>query len=105
MQKMYKNMFLYEKSKGYLKKDCEFFYAFKTKDCKIRGNCNLLTIAKFHKLEWSSPLKSYKHVKNQNDPPISWDTANQRILQSDLPGVFWAKASDNKFWTKTSSSY
>ena len=36
----------------------QFFDTFKTKDCKIRGNCNLLITVKFHELEWSSPLAS-----------------------------------------------
>ena len=53
---MWKNMFLYDKTRRYLKNDYQFFYALKTKDCKIRGNCNLLTKVKFHELEWSSPL-------------------------------------------------
>ena len=53
---MYKNMFLYEKTHRYLKNDYHFFDALKTKDCKIRGNCNLLTKVKFHNLELSSPL-------------------------------------------------
>ena len=45
---MYKNMFLYEKTHRYLKNDYQFFDAL---DCKIRGNCNLLTKVKFHELE------------------------------------------------------
>ena len=53
---MYKNMFLYEKTHRYLKNDYQFFDALKTKDRKIRGNCNLLTKVKFHELEWSSLL-------------------------------------------------
>ena len=48
---MYKNMFLYEKTHRYLKNDYQFWGALKTKDCKIRGNCNLLTKVKFHELE------------------------------------------------------
>ena len=43
----------------YLKNDYQFFDALKTKDRKIRGNCNLLTKVKFHKLEWRSPLIMY----------------------------------------------
>ena len=35
-------MFLYEKTHRYLKNNYQFFDAWKTKDCKIRGNCNLL---------------------------------------------------------------
>lgn len=41
-----------------------------------------------------SPLEELENVKDQNDPQIpSWDTTttNQRILQSDLPGIFWVK--------------
>ena len=30
----------------------QFFDALKIKDCKIRGNCNLLTKVKFLKSEW-----------------------------------------------------
>ena len=37
------------------KNDYQFFDTLKTKDSKIRGNCNLLKV-KFHELEWSSPL-------------------------------------------------
>ena len=44
-------MFLYEKTHRYLKNDYQFWGALKTKDCKIRGNCNLLTKVKFHELE------------------------------------------------------
>ena len=44
-------MFLYEKTHGYLKNDYQFFDALKTKDRKIRGNCNLLTKVKLHELE------------------------------------------------------
>ena len=53
---MYKNMFLYEKTRIYLKNDYHFFDALKPKDCKIRGNYNLLTKVKFHNLDLSSPL-------------------------------------------------
>ena len=35
----------------YLKNDYQFFDTFKSKDRKIRGNCNLLITAKFHELE------------------------------------------------------
>ena len=35
----------------YLKKDYQFFDALKTKDRKIRRNCNLLTKVNFHELE------------------------------------------------------
>ena len=48
---MYKNMFLYEKTHRYLKNDYQFFDALKTKNRKIKGNCNLLTKGKFHELE------------------------------------------------------
>ena len=44
-------MFLYEKTRRYLKSDYQFFDALKTKDRKIRENCNLLTKVKFHELE------------------------------------------------------
>ena len=40
----------------YLKNDYRFFHTLKTKDRKIRGNCNLLIKVKFHELERSSPL-------------------------------------------------
>ena len=43
-------MFLQEKTHRYLKNDYQFF-VLKTKDRKIRGNCNLLTEVKFHELE------------------------------------------------------
>ena len=56
---MYENMFLYEKTRRYLKDDYQFFDSLKTKDRKIRGNCYLLEKVKYHKLESSSPLKSY----------------------------------------------
>ena len=48
---MYKNIFLYEITHRYLKNDYQFCDNLKTKDHKIRGNCNLLRKAKFHKLE------------------------------------------------------
>ena len=44
-------MLLYEKTHRYLKSDYQFFHALKTKDEKIRGNCNLLTKVKLHELE------------------------------------------------------
>ena len=44
-------MFLYEKTNRYLKNNYQDFDAVKTKDGKIRGNCNLLTKVKFHELE------------------------------------------------------
>ena len=43
------------KTYRYLKNDYQFFDTLKTKDHKIRGNCNLLIKVKFHELEWSSP--------------------------------------------------
>ena len=49
MEKMYKNMFLYEKAHGFLKNNYQFFDI--KKDRKIRGNCNLLIKVKFHELE------------------------------------------------------
>ena len=51
-------MFLYDKTHRYLKNDYQFFDTLKTKDCKIRGNCNLIILitVKFHELEWCSPL-------------------------------------------------
>ena len=42
-----------------------FFDALKTKDRKIRRNCNLLTKVKFHELEWSSLLSLYLCVDTQ----------------------------------------
>ena len=53
---MYKSVYLYEKAHRYFKNDYQFFDALKTKDCKIRGNCNLLTKVKFHELERNSPV-------------------------------------------------
>ena len=44
-------MFLYEVTQRYLKNDYQFFVTLKTKDFKIRRNCNLLIKVKFHKLE------------------------------------------------------
>ena len=35
----------------YLKNDYQFFGTFKSKDIKIRGNCNLLITVTFHELE------------------------------------------------------
>ena len=55
-QKMYKNVFLYDKAHSCLKSGYQFFDALKTKDRKIRGNCNLSSKVKFHELELSSPL-------------------------------------------------
>ena len=52
-------MIRYEKTHRYIRNDYQFFDTLKTKDCKIRGNCNLLIKVKFHELEWSSPLKSF----------------------------------------------
>ena len=50
-------MGLYEKTHRYSKNYYQFFDALKTKYCKIRGNCNLLTKVKFLELKWSSPLR------------------------------------------------
>ena len=55
--KLYKNMFLYEITHRYLKNDYQFFDTLKTKHRKIWGNCHLLIKVKFHKWEWSSPLR------------------------------------------------
>ena len=44
-------MFLYEIRHRYLKNNYQFFHTLKTKDHKIRGNCNLLIKVKFLKLE------------------------------------------------------
>ena len=44
-------MFLYEKTRRYLKNDYQFFDTSKTKDRKIKANCNLLIKVKFHELE------------------------------------------------------
>ena len=52
-------MFLFEKTHRYLKNDYQFFDALKTKDRKIRGNCNLLIQVKFHELEWSFPFNFF----------------------------------------------
>ena len=40
-------MFLCAKTHRYLKNDYQFFDTLKTKDNKIRGNCNFLIKAKF----------------------------------------------------------
>ena len=53
---MYKNMLLYEETHRYLKNDYQFFETLRTKDCKIRGACDLLIKVKFHELECSFPL-------------------------------------------------
>ena len=47
---MYKNVFLFEKTHRYLNNDYQFFDNLKTKDRKIRGNCNLLITVKFHEV-------------------------------------------------------
>ena len=39
-------MFLFVKTYRYVKNDYQFFDTLKTKDRKIRGNCNLLIIDK-----------------------------------------------------------
>ena len=39
------------KRNRYLKNDYQFFDTLKAKDGKIRKNCNLLIIVKFHELE------------------------------------------------------
>ena len=44
-------MFLYEITHRYLKNDYQFFDTLKTKDRKIRENCNLLLKVKSYKLE------------------------------------------------------
>ena len=44
-------MFLYEIAHRYFKNDYQFFDTSKAKDCKLRGNCDLLIKVKFHKLE------------------------------------------------------
>ena len=51
MQKIYKNMLLYEITHRYLKNDYQFFDPLKAKDRKIRGSCNLLIKVRFHELE------------------------------------------------------
>ena len=44
-------MFLYEKTRRHLKNDYQFFDTSKTKDRKVKANCNLLIKVKFHELE------------------------------------------------------
>ena len=44
-------MFQHEKTQRYVKNDYQFFDTFKTKNRKIRGNCNLLIKIKFDELE------------------------------------------------------
>ena len=58
IEKIEKNVFLYEITLGYLKNDYQLFDTLKIKDRKIRVNCNLLIKVKFHELEWSSSLTS-----------------------------------------------
>ena len=53
-------MFLYEETHRYLKNDYQFFDTLKTKDFKVRKNCNLLIKVKFYKLQWSSPSEHLK---------------------------------------------
>ena len=68
-------LFLYEKTHRYLKNDSNFFDALKTKDRKIRGNCNSLIKVKFHKLERRSPLKLKQfwsqHYRHSLVPPLA----------------------------------
>ena len=45
------HIYMYEITHRYLKNDYQGFCTLKTKDCKIRGSCNLLIKVKFHKLE------------------------------------------------------
>ena len=52
-------MFPYEKTHRYLKNHYQFFDNLKTKDCKIRENCNLLIKVKCHELRWSSRFKTF----------------------------------------------
>ena len=59
-------MFLYEVTHRYLKNDYQFFDTLKTEDRKIRGNCNLLIKAKFHKSERSSPLRLKRQRMKEN---------------------------------------
>ena len=42
---------MYEEMHRYLKNDNQFFDTLKTKDHKVRRNCDLLIKVKFHKLE------------------------------------------------------
>ena len=51
IQKMHKNMFLYEKTQRYFKNNYQFFDTLKTKDRKIKGNFYLLIKVKLLKLE------------------------------------------------------
>ena len=44
-------MFLYEETHRCIKNPYQFFDTLKTKDRKIRRNCNLLIKVKFHELE------------------------------------------------------
>ena len=71
IQKMYKNMFLYGKTRRYLKNDYQFSDSLKTKDRKIRGDCNLLIKVKFHGLEWTSPLNLF--LISSNLFPVCYD--------------------------------
>ena len=61
-------MFLYEITHRYLKNKYQFFDNLKIKHGKIRGNCNLLIKVKFHKSEWSSPLKDKNNRKDKGGP-------------------------------------
>ena len=49
-------MFVYEKHIDTSITIIDFFHTLKTKDGKIRENCNLLIKVKFHELESSAPL-------------------------------------------------
>ena len=44
-------MFLHEITQKYLKNNYQYFDTLKTKDRKIRGNCNLSIKVKFHQLK------------------------------------------------------
>ena len=77
---MYKNAFLYEKTHRYLKNDYRLFDAFKTKDRKVRGNCNLLSKVKFHELALISPLSQDKGLR-----------FSQQITEAATRWVLWKK--------------
>ena len=39
-----------------LRNDYQFFDAFRARDRRVRGNCNLLAGVRFHELGWGSPI-------------------------------------------------
>ena len=67
-----------------------FFDTLKTKDCKIRGNYSLLIKVKFHELEWSSPLNSFK---GEIDISSLYARSDSKV------SLDWIKSYNNEFVT------